>query len=516
MKRFYNRWSHSWQYAECGKCPSCQQQKAYKRTQRIKNASYNGYTPLFVTLTYRNCFIPFIRKSDLRKDTPFLPVYRDSFARKVRISSDYKISYSYKRQLSPISTLDRFKYRLSFSHEQIKQLSFLKGEHDKDKVGVLYFKDLQDFEKRLRVNLLRHYRIDKPIYTVKVSEYGPTTSRPHFHLIVYVPSESVDECTAAIDASWPYDSKKYLTRRVEIAKNAANYVSSYVNRGSDFSQVLSALPFRPRHSFSRLLGIQNDTFSLESLCESIRQGNIGYLKLSPCGDGTTRSSFIPFPRYFSDYYFRQFKGYSRLTHSQIRDLIIAPNLLRIDKSLQSVVLCLEKPKRFRSEEIGFYRNHSEYYNDYSTDFKLIDSVINHIQLRVKRFLSDFVYYDEGERCKGLPDNVYNRELYADYLYSFWRTTKSNSYRCQFDGLNDFMSVLQCYYNLDDVLNFKVHSVDISLMLHRFKDRGIYTPTDPNLFNKVIQQTYRNESFYFSMLKRKKVTNESMSAQHINV
>ena len=45
---------------KCGSCPSCLQEKAISRSNKIRN-EYNGANvAYFVTLTYRNASIPYI------------------------------------------------------------------------------------------------------------------------------------------------------------------------------------------------------------------------------------------------------------------------------------------------------------------------------------------------------------------------------------------------------------------------------------------------------------------------
>ena len=68
---------------KCGCCPACLQEKAIARTNRIKN-TYNAdlYIPLFVTLTYKNEFLPYIKLDELTDCNNFyntsINVYRDN------------------------------------------------------------------------------------------------------------------------------------------------------------------------------------------------------------------------------------------------------------------------------------------------------------------------------------------------------------------------------------------------------------------------------------------------------
>lgn len=511
MSRFYNKYLHTWQYAKCGVCPSCQQEKAFIRTQRIKNAVFNGYTCLFVTLTYRNIFVPYIRKNELYNNPSTINVYRDADTRRVRISSDYQMQYRYNRKTRVLQKISCYENNIFPDVSDISKLPKLRGQGDSNKVGVLYFKDAQDFEKRLRINLSRRYKITAPIYTAKVTEYGETYYRPHLHLLVYVPTAHLDECTRAIIEAWPYDSKKHLSRFVEVARNAASYVSAYVNRGSDFPSFLSLHPFRPKHSFSKGFGYQNSNFSLESILASLRRGNLEYPKAVSTSDGSGSLSFVPLPKYALNRYFFRFKGYSRLSHSELRELIACPQLLRTDKKYLELIGFLD----CYDGRIPFSVASLVGKQEYKIDWSKVNDVIRSIELRYHRFISEFVYYENGLKCLGLPDNIYSRQLFADYYYDVWRTSSSNSYKRQFADIKDVNDLLQVYYNLDELDKFKVHSPDIALMLHRERQRR-FISSDPNNFDKVVNTTMYYTKMFNDTLKRKKVTNSCMRAQGLHV
>ena len=88
-KVILNRYTMKWVRVDCGKCPTCMQKKAMSRATRIRNNLQAGEIALFVTLTYDNKYVPYIKKSDLvnlldspislseMKDNLFeLPVYK--------------------------------------------------------------------------------------------------------------------------------------------------------------------------------------------------------------------------------------------------------------------------------------------------------------------------------------------------------------------------------------------------------------------------------------------------------
>ena len=74
----YNRFSKQKVWVRCGKCDSCKQENAMKRTNRIRMHQRAGYICLFVTLTYTNDFVPYVLKSELNSSNFDVNVYRNA------------------------------------------------------------------------------------------------------------------------------------------------------------------------------------------------------------------------------------------------------------------------------------------------------------------------------------------------------------------------------------------------------------------------------------------------------
>lgn len=504
-KRIYNKWTHSWMYTPCGVCPACQQQKAIARTQRIKHAVYNGYVNLFVTLTYRNINIPYILKNEIQENSANINIYRDCSVRRVRYGSGYDIAYKYDRHKHQIGTIDCFKYKLFPDKKDISKLSKLRGQRDPNKVGVLFYKDVQDFEKRLRQNLVRHFQVLSPIYTFKCSELGPSTQRPHFHLLISVPQENLAECKSAIVESWPYDSRITSAKSIQIARNAASYVSSYVNRGSDFPRFMDCKPLRPKHSFSKGYGTTSVAFTLPRILESFERGSLTY-DPNELGIFSTRSNVI-YPQYALRRYFGKCYGYSRLSYDEIKNLVLygwsylsssdlLPRMFRISK--------LDGLSRIT--EVNFLTQ------DYDYDFDKAFAFLRQLDRQYYRFIRDFEFKnDVGKLQKGLPDNMYSRELYADYYYRIWSCYASTVNRLKYDKVS-VQDIPFLFENYDEVYEKKYRSDILSLI--RF-----FTPKvmkEPNLFARNVNSTLKLTSIYNNTYKRKKIINRVMANNKFNV
>lgn len=513
-KRFYNKWNHTWQWVDCGKCPACMQAKANKRTMRIRNAVYDGYITLFVTLTYRNINIPYIRKDEIKENSPYFNIYRDCSVRRVRFNGSYQMVYRYKREREIIGKYDCFKYRLFPDISDVQSLPRLKGQSNPNKVGVIFYKDVQDFEKRLRINLLRHYGIKKAIYTFKCSEYGPSTFRPHFHLLISVPQESLAQCKSAITEAWPYDSRVKSDKSIEIARNAASYVSSYVNRGSDFPRFLDNARLRPKHSFSLGYGLQNNSFSLEYILQQFHRRDIRYTSQFYYNDFSF-TKFVPIPKYACNRYFAKCYGYSRLTYDEIIQLCKDPYGY-VEKSDLL-------PRFFRTTSV-VPLTHTLVVNsltqDYDYDWAKVRVFCDTFLRLRSRFCRDFVYYEDNKRYQGLPQNDFSFELFGDYYYRFWNVYNSTLLRSQYEDITDVKEIPYLFENWDEVYTKNIRSdiltfVDTNFI--HYKDHKLDgVLATPSLFARNVNQSLKMTSRYNSLYKRRKLVNRVMSVDGFNV
>ena len=494
-KRFYNKWLHSWQWIDCGKCPSCLQKKANKRTMRINSAIYQGYVTLFVTLTYRNINIPYIRKDEIKENSPYINIYRDCSVRRVRIKGDYSMAYKYYRQTELVSKVDCFQHRFFPDSKDVSCLPKLQGQSDCNKVGVLFFKDVQDFEKRLRINLARRYQITKPLFSFKCSELGPSTHRPHFHLLISVPSEYLAQCQSAIIEAWPFDSRIKSAKSIQIARNASSYVSSYINRGSDFPRFFEHKVFCPKHSFSKGYGTTSDAYSLENILTAYRRGDITF-DPNYFGHKTDKRDVL-FPQYACNKYFRKCFGYSRFNYDEIIELCKSPELFLTHSDVLK--------RMFLSTETDGFSG------EYDYDFEKIRSTVSLIKRLRSRFCCEFVYYEDSKRYVGLPENQYSYELFGDYYYKFWRCYASTLNKHKYDDVK-VEDIPYIFENWDEVYNLGIRSDLLTLV--DYSQRSILE--DTNLFERNINDTIRLSNTYHTKYKRRKITNLSMANSGFNV
>lgn len=470
QRNVFNPYSQSSFFVKCGKCKSCLQEKAYGRSYRIKMETSPYTIALFVTLTYDRNSCPFVLLSDVEQRKDVLPIYREHKTRRVRCSTSHGLRYLDKRVLE-LQHLDDicFPNYDSFDYNHGGKLRPL--AYRPDHIGVCYYPDIQNFKKRLSQDLKRVFNYDKPYKIYSCSEYGETTSRPHFHLLVFI--QPSDEATfrTAICQAWPFASKFRTSRYIEIARDCANYVSSYVNSGTSLCGFLSD-NFAPKHSYSKDFGMGNKLFSLDSILQKVRERNLSYLR-GVGKKGMETYVRVPIPKYVINRYFPLFKGYSRFTFSEVYDVLRSFTGYR--RNVHTPLISLDKLLSI----------------DYSSDDLMKIGV---------RLSNAFEKYC---RLLNLDRTLSARESFISDYVEAWRVYKSTS--------------LRLWYEDDSVSwKYKFDNIGSLALLNAEPTRLFLLGTDgkwidnPNEFPHVVERTLLYESIYDFRCKERKVNNYVMS------
>ena len=309
-------------FVPCGHCEACQMEKANKVAQKIRNNSSKNWITLFVHLTYANSCIPYIRKTDLYKGLFSTPIYRDSINRRKRLGSGYSTEKcrTFKTvQIGSFELLD-----IPDNIESIENLPSPTHINDTDKVGVIFLPDIQNYIKRLR-SYVKYYADTYQKFDFswfQLAEYGETFSRCHFHLLFRIPATaSVKLWKSALSANWLYDDYNTTYRNIQIAVQASNYVSSYINRPSTIPPFFYQKQLAPKRSHSFRFGQAIPEFSLEEICKKIDLRNLTYDVYGIRKDGTFGAVTVSYPSYIINRYFPKFKGYFRLTPHEVEDVL---------------------------------------------------------------------------------------------------------------------------------------------------------------------------------------------------
>lgn len=313
-----NRYTRQRFWITCGKCKSCRQEKAAARSSRIRN-EYDGKSFIyFVTLTYDRMSVPYFTQEefDIIKNKPsgsrygFLSVYRNC-------SVSWNLSKKkYLRTFYPVKLAD---VSISLDGYDPKQLRLRWLNKSRGRIGVCYFKDVQDFNKRLRINLIRK-GYEQKIRIFDVTEYGGKSLRPHAHLLVFAKDIPQEAFHNAVIASWSYGRRIRNSKSCQlVTDDPAGYVSSYVNCGSKLSAFLADY-FPQKHSSSKFFGHNKRGFSLVEIQKKVEFGTLNYFT-SRVVKGIPTVFDFPLPKYIVNRWFPLFKGYSRLTSHQVLEFL---------------------------------------------------------------------------------------------------------------------------------------------------------------------------------------------------
>lgn len=467
QKLIFPRYSKRSMYVKCGHCPACLQEKAAKRVKRINDTYSDELVCTMVALTYSRGCAPYVLRSDAydfvngRLDS--LNIYRDCSIRKVRKPIDRSDYHQVYKRNNVTVLLDSIDFVSNSSLSHTKDL-----KHEHGKIGVVYYKDMQHFVARLRLNLKRHYNYEGKIFIYACSEFGVRSQRPHFHLLIFCPKSVETSLRSAIFESWPFSNLARFPRAVERCYKGASYVASYVNQSSDFPLFYRDY-FKPKHSYSKGFGVCNPKYSLSEILSKYERGNLK-LSVAKTVKGLPSIVDIPFPKYVINRYFPKFKGYTRCPPSSLLSY-----LERIyDGSWQTEV--------FPYEPLGFSFGLLYLTAD---ECRTISVMLHNAY---KRFIAD------------APDGY--SLLPIDYLrlhINIWNLYNSSVLRLHMENVD--IPFLEKFDNLDELNN--------NTRLRCVLGFGIDTHFDvtcPNDFQSVKYNTYRFEESFKSNIKHRNVAN----------
>lgn len=475
-KRIFNRYAQQWLYVNCGYCEACLQEKANRRATRIRNhAQTTGQIGVFVTLTYANDFVPYIKKDEIRYGEK-INIYRDYDVRRVnkkRTASGFVTELRKQVCFSPVSTVS-LEFRSQLAQKRYFSLSDFSlrlpslRNAEKNRVGVALYSDFQKFYKRLLTNYERDYKrkLDTSFYAC--TEYGETYLRPHIHAVLFCKPDEFGQLRDCIRKSWQFDDNRI---DVQVARNCASYVASYVNCGCDFPRLLKEF-FRPRCAYSRNFGLDSRAFALDAVLEKIKQGDLRYFCTRKL-DGILTPAVLPIPYYVIHRYFPKCKGYSRLSPDEA---------FRVSLSLGFSL-------RERKHELG-----------------LTELEVRQYETRLRNCYERFRTF---QLSRGKTATVYD---YADYHAACWRAFYSTLIKQSHSdaGLIPYGNDYEFYENISDVYENKVHPI---LPTPPPLDMRVYSPND---FSRNIRSSHELSELYRRKKKMAKTTNLIMTQMGFGV
>lgn len=252
-----NKYTHESVVVSCGSCPSCVLRRSGIQTNLLTSYSAQFRYVYFVTLTYAPRFLPTLEVSVIETctddiaDVPCVPdidkldscdtnTYLFGFRSVPRTASvklksstvertfkDPKVSFAYP--MKPKELLSIF--------EKIKH-------YVPNRIPYVCNRDLDLFLKRLR----SYYPNEKLRYYA-VSEYGPTTLRPHWHLLLFSNSERFSQTVCEnVSKAWSYGRCDASLSRGFAAPYVASYVNSFVALPDFYTQMPKVVRPKSFHS----------------------------------------------------------------------------------------------------------------------------------------------------------------------------------------------------------------------------------------------------------------------------
>lgn len=264
-------------YYPCGHCQACLLAKSNAHTQALNfELMYNGQYPIFALLTYSNNNLPV-----------------------VEVHYDYLFKKDYQITVFDTETGEELTSMILHENELKKTIHHANKKHLTDRLrftpsasgsfltSTLRYTDVQKFLKRLR-----RYNEKKGLPCIRYcycGEYGPTTARPHYHLLLFCESALQRALLAKyIMSNWEYGfaNSKYF--------NGSNgkYISQYINSSDDVSTLFFRMrTIRPRFFHSVRLGRKGFARLFGSVCEIYSDRRAFFQPVSKVVDGNVQDIY---------------------------------------------------------------------------------------------------------------------------------------------------------------------------------------------------------------------------------
>ena len=291
-----NKYTHEPVVVPCGSCPSCILRRSGIQTNLLTTYSSQFRFVYFVTLTYADCFLPTLQVEIIENcsediaDVPCVPNISDLDPRD---NNRYLFGFRSVPRTSSVrlknSTVERtFKdpeVRFSYPMYPRELLAILNKVKYPIPYRIPYLcnRDLDLFLKRLR-----SYYPDEKLRYYAVSEYGPTTYRSHWHLLLFSDSERFSQTVLEnVSKAWLYGRCDASLSRGFAAPYVASYVNSFVALPSFFTEMPRVLRPKSFHSigftdhplFPRRVRISDIEQAADKCFDGVRVERDGFFRI---------------------------------------------------------------------------------------------------------------------------------------------------------------------------------------------------------------------------------------------
>lgn len=252
-----NKYTHESVVVSCGSCPSCLLRRSAIQTNLLTTYSAQFRYSYFVTLTYAPCFLPTLEASVVEAcsdDIASVSCVPDINDLDAGDPNTYLFGFRSVPRTASVklktSTVERtFKDpEVEFVYP-MKSKDFLsileKVKHTvPNRIPYICNRDLDLFLKRLR-----SYYPDEKLRYYAVSEYGPTSFRPHWHLLLLSNSKRFSETICEnVPKAWSYGRCDTSLSRGYAALYVASYLNSFVSLPDFYTQMPKVVRPKSFHS----------------------------------------------------------------------------------------------------------------------------------------------------------------------------------------------------------------------------------------------------------------------------
>lgn len=252
-----NKYTHEPVLVSCGQCPSCVLRRSGIQTNLLTSYSSQFRFVYFVTLTYADRFLPTLQVEIIEncaEDIADVPCVPDINNLDACDSNRYLFGFRNAPRTASLrlksSTVERtFKDpEVCFSYPMYPKtlLAILtKVKYPvPNRIPYICNRDLDLFLKRLR-----SYYPDEKLRYYAVSEYGPKTFRPHWHLLLFSNSERFSKTVLEnVSKAWSYGRCDASLSRGFAAPYVASYVNSFVALPHFYTQMPKVVRPKSFHS----------------------------------------------------------------------------------------------------------------------------------------------------------------------------------------------------------------------------------------------------------------------------
>lgn len=252
-----NKYTHEPVVTSCGRCPSCILRRSAIQTNLLTTYSSQFRYVYFVTLTYAPCFLPTLEVSVVETctdDIADVPCVPNIYELDAGDPNTYLFGFRSVPRTASVkvknSTVERTfkdpKIRFTYPMKPKELLSILEKINHKvpNRIPYACNRDLDLFLKRLR-----SYSPDEKLRYYAVSEYGPTSFRPHWHLLLFSNSERFSQTVCKnVSKAWSYGRCDVSLSRGFAALYVASYVNSFVALPDFYTQMPKVVQPKSFHS----------------------------------------------------------------------------------------------------------------------------------------------------------------------------------------------------------------------------------------------------------------------------